>query len=92
MTRKEIINRLCLLQQEVSEHLDDYANTASDCFCGEGGFWGTLGYSDEIGFHNDGVSLEFIEAAVREKIAKRKPLKSGDPSYTRRKHETLPPR
>lgn len=68
MTRQEVIERLCLLQDEVSTHLNSYIN-AADCFCGKGGFWGTAGYSDEVGYCNEGISLEFIESAVSEKIA-----------------------
>jgi len=66
LTRSEVIARLCRLQEEVSRHLGDYEN-AADCFCTEGGFWDSDSYSD-IEYRNDGVSLQFIEDAVLEKI------------------------
>jgi len=66
MTRQEVIRRLCVLQEEVSRHLADYDN-AADCFCKKGGFWIGAYYSDAE-YRNDGVSLEWIEHAVRDKI------------------------
>lgn len=65
MTREEVIERLCKLQAVTARHVG-YVH-AADCFCGNGGFWGTEGY-DERSYRNDGVALDFIEAAVREKI------------------------
>ena len=65
-----IIRRLCCLQSEVAAY-QGYHKHSADCFCKEGGFWVTSdSYSDELfgGWSNDGLALEFIEQAVREKL------------------------
>jgi hypothetical protein len=64
----EVIERLCKLQEEVQNHIND--DGAADCFCRKGGFWHVKGYggTHEEGYRNDGDALEFIENAVREKI------------------------
>lgn len=69
MDAKEVIVRLCKLQGEVRDVIG--CGTAADCFCMEDGFWGAEGYGGtfEEGYRNDGKALEFIEKAVREKIA-----------------------
>jgi len=61
------IQRMCQLQEKVAARLD---LGAADCFCGEGGFWKTDKYdgSYEGGYRNDFEVIEFIEAAVREKL------------------------
>ena len=70
MNSDQIIERLCELQQEVVDKHLGYGD-GSDCFCGKGGFWQCEGYSGtfESGFRNSGKALEFIELAVREKLA-----------------------
>jgi hypothetical protein len=69
MNANEIIERLCALQQEVVDRHIGYG-AGSDCFCGKGGFWKSEGYGGtfEDGYRNSGEALEFIEAAVREKL------------------------
>lgn len=70
MEAKEIIQRLCKLQQEVYEQI--HQDSSADCFCGEGGYWVTSDKYDgthEGGYRNDGHCLEFIEQAVREKLS-----------------------
>jgi len=69
MDANEVIERLCSLQAEVHSHIG--YGFAADCFCGKGGLWGTEGYGGTVyeGYRNDGKVLEFIEAAVREKLA-----------------------
>jgi hypothetical protein len=71
MNASEIIERLCALQQEVVDRHLGYGDGA-DCFCGKGGFWRCRGYGGtfEEGYRNSGKALEFIEAAVREKLDK----------------------
>lgn len=66
---QDIIDRLCLLQEEVFRHLGDV--NAADCFCGKGGFWRSDSYGGtfEQGYRNDGKALAFIENAVRAAIA-----------------------
>ena len=73
MSAKETIEKYCLLQTRVSDHLNEYHKYAADCFCGKGGYW--MGNSDydgsrDMGYMNDMKSFEFIEQAVDEKIAK----------------------
>lgn len=71
MNANDIIERLCILQSEVAGHLEHIERT--DCFCGKSGFWGRIqGYDGTVehGYRNDGKALEFIEAAVKEKIEK----------------------
>ena len=68
MTHTEVIERLCKLHSEAAEHVGyEYA---ADCFCGEGGFWSVKGYNPKRDYRNDGKALEFMEAAVREKLAR----------------------
>lgn len=67
-----ILERLCKLQTEVSDHLNEYEEYANDCFCGTGGFW-----PRPNAFRSDMTALAFIEEAVREKIAA-----SADPNET----------
>ena len=63
MTRDETMQRLCIIMGEAQDHLGwDYA---ADCFCFKSGF-------SESDYRNDGKSVEFIEAAVREKIEREK--------------------
>lgn len=69
----ELIARLCRLQETINhEHLG-HARPA-DCFCGEGGFWKeTDSWPMPPGggrWENDGKTVEFIEQAVVEKIAR----------------------
>lgn len=70
LSAKDVIVRLCMLQEEVSAHLDQYQH-AADCFCGTGGFWRSDSYGGtfEQGYRNQGKSIEFIENAVRAAIA-----------------------
>lgn len=67
----KIVERLCKLQEEVRAFLND--DLPADCFCGEGGFWSSYpddyGPTHEQGYRNAGSCVEFIEQAVREKIA-----------------------
>ena len=69
MNVDQIIERLCLLQEEVANRHVGY-DEGSDCFCGKGGFWKRERYGGtfEQGYRNTGKALEFIEAAVREKL------------------------
>ena len=70
MTRDETMQRLCIIMGEAQDHIGwDYA---ADCFCGHDGFWFVDGYNPHTGYRNDGKSVEFIEAAVREKIEREK--------------------
>lgn len=64
MTRENTILRFCILQAVVSDYLNDWSN-AADCFCHESCL-------DDEQYRNDGVSLQFIEDAVREKIDREK--------------------
>lgn len=69
MEAKEVIERLCALQEKVSRRIG--FNYAADCFCGMGGFWSNSPDYDgtmKNGYRNDGKSLEFIENAVSEKL------------------------
>ena len=68
MTRDEVLQRLCALQEEVCEKALGYSHPA-DCFCGQGGMWSSPSYSDAQ-YQNDGIVLEWIESAVRDAIAK----------------------
>ena len=67
---RDVIKRLCELQSKVAS-AHGYA-AAADCFCGCGGLWGMHGYDGTFagGYRNDGEALAFIEAAVREKLAR----------------------
>lgn len=65
MLAKAVIIRLCELQAEVCRETG-YAQSA-DCFCGTSGF-GERHVHDDA-YRNDGAALEFIEQAVREKLA-----------------------
>ena len=67
MTRNEVIERLCKLQTEVNEKVFHH-ETASDCFCGKGGFWDSPSYTEES-YRNSGAVLEWIENAVANAIA-----------------------
>ena len=60
-----MIRRLCELQAEVSSVLG--YDHAADCFCGEDGFWPLRHPSD---YRNEGLSVEFIEKATREALAR----------------------
>lgn len=75
LSANDVIERLCKLQSEVRDKIG--RECMADCFCGKSGFWGTRGYggSHESGYRHDGKILEFIERAVREKLARvKKPL------------------
>jgi len=67
MTRQEVLERLCALQEEVAGVIG-YEHSA-DCFCGKGGFWDLPNYSPGD-YRNDGVHLAFIEEAVRAALGK----------------------
>lgn len=69
MNASDVIERLCLLQTAVAEHIG--FEHSADCFCGKGGFWGADRYDGTQmgGYRNDGKALEFIESAVRKAIA-----------------------
>jgi hypothetical protein len=71
MNAKEAISRLCALQERVAEAVVGH-ESSHDCFCGQGGFWGSKGYDGtfEGGYRNDGACIAFIEQAVEEKIAR----------------------
>ena len=66
---EDVIERLCKLQSEVTEHLG--YQYAADCFCGKGGFWESTDYdgTHEHGYRNDMKSIEFIEQAVRSRLS-----------------------
>ena len=71
----ELIARLCRLQESINDaHLGH--DRPADCFCGEGGYWrenDTWPLPPTGGrWENDGKTIEFIEAAVAEKIAREK--------------------
>ena len=66
MKPEEIIERLCLLQSEVNEHMG--WKHSADCFCKKGGFWDMK--NPENYYHNEGKALEFIEEAVRKEMMK----------------------
>lgn len=77
MNAQDVIERLCKLQEEVWNVIDPEGDTAADCFCGKGGFWGpikgtdpslkmTYDGSEERGYCNDLAAIEFIELATRE--------------------------
>lgn len=70
MEAKEVIERFCVLQRTAAEHVG--FEHAADCFCRQSGFWGASSYGGTFdeGYRNDGKALEFIEQAVREKIAR----------------------
>lgn len=61
-----IIRRLCVLQRDVVDVLDPSNHHAADCFCGEQGFWPL---KDASYFRNELLAIDFIEQAVREKLA-----------------------
>ena len=69
MEAQEVIERFCQLQALVQECLGDYEH-AADCFCGKSGYWDQEGYGGTYaeGYRNEGTALEFIEAAVKEKL------------------------
>ena len=73
LSAKEVAARMCRLQEEVCSAIG-YDHPA-DCFCGQGGFWKVPSYDGTIenGYRNDGHVLEFIEAAVRDKIKSLQP-------------------
>ena len=64
----DAIVRMCELQERVAQHIG-YDHSA-DCFCGKGGFWRSEYFDGTAknGYRNDGKHIEFIEAAVQEKI------------------------
>jgi hypothetical protein len=66
MKHTEVIERLCNLHSEAAGYVG--LEYAADCFCGNSGFWHVHGYNPERDYRNEGKALEFIEAAVREKI------------------------
>lgn len=66
LTRREVLERLCRLQEEVAEHFRH--RHPSDCFCGGGGLWMVPEYGDHR-YRNNGVVLGFIERVVRAAIA-----------------------
>lgn len=68
LTSQAVIERLCALTEEVHRVIGQ--GSASDCFCGKGGYWGTSSYGGtwEQGYRNDGHTLGFIERVVREKL------------------------
>ena len=70
MTHTDVIQRFCKLMGEAQDYLG--WDHAADCFCGHGGFWFVQGYNPHTDYRNDGKSVEFIEAAVREKIEREK--------------------
>ena len=77
MDAKKVIERFCVLQRTAAEHTGfEYA---ADCFCKQSGFWGSDDYGGtfEEGYRNDGIALEFIEQAVREKIEREKVPNAG---------------
>ena len=70
MTRDETMQRLCTIMGEAQDHLG--WDHAADCFCDHGGFSNNKGYNPRTDYRNDGKSVQFIEAAVREKIEREK--------------------
>lgn len=76
MNAADVIARLCLLQAEVSRHIDPESHHAADCFCREGGLWprgrsplkGDYDGTEENGYRNEGKSLAWIERVVHERI------------------------
>lgn len=68
MTREDVIARFCALQTEVAGYLDHWRN-AADCFCRDPSRGGHSPATPNY-YCNNGVALEWIEAAVREKIVR----------------------
>lgn len=60
LTKQQIIEELCTLATEVNEKVFDYS-VATDCFC-------TKEESSDYRFNQE--VLDFIKAAVKEKIKK----------------------
>jgi hypothetical protein len=75
MKHTEVIERLCNLHSEAAGHIG--YEFAADCFCGNGGFWHVEGYNPERDYRNDGRALQFIEAAVREKIERESSIQAN---------------
>lgn len=57
MTRDELISKFCSLSSEVAGSLDEFKNSAHDCFCVE-----------RPNFQFDPKIVKFIIDATREKI------------------------
>lgn len=74
MTRNEAIGRLCKLQKEVADHLDNWSN-AADCFCCDPSMGGRV--ADPSDYRNDGVALAWIEETVRARMGKVTPAVPG---------------
>lgn len=72
---KDVLARLCKLQEEVWRAMRTGDWDSADCFCGEGGYWGVKDYggTHAQGYRNSGDALEYIERVVRESL---KPLAS----------------
>jgi hypothetical protein len=60
-----VLRRLCLLSEKVYNHLG--CSGPADCFCGHGGFWKSPEAAKDY-YQNDGETLDFIEAAVEDRI------------------------
>lgn len=60
MTKQEVAIELCQLMDKVNDQVFQYRH-AADCFCGEASF-------PDPNYQNDGVCIEFIKQAVKEKI------------------------
>lgn len=68
MTRDDCIRRSCQLQALVAESLSDWQEP-SDCFCNHSGPWTK---EREISFRHAGLTFDFIEAAILEKMNREK--------------------
>src|ERR1700730_14467924 len=66
MTKQEVLDRVCLLQEEVHNHIRD--GGAADCFCGKGGFNTPERPQPDECYRHDGLTLDFMEKAVRERM------------------------
>lgn len=58
--------RVCKLVSRAWSHIDRNGDTASDCFCGMGGFWkqGEKNLTRESGYRNDGKAVLWLEKLV----------------------------
>jgi len=65
LTRQQVLEKLCHLQELVAHRLNSFSEHPNDCFCGQGGFWKSVYYSEDPSrYKNDGFVLRFIRRAV----------------------------
>jgi hypothetical protein len=79
VNRDEVLQRLCALNEKVSEYFGH--RHPSDCFCGKGGlcrFNPSYDGTHENGYRCDGFVIEFLEKCVNDKLRKLKNKKASD--------------